>query len=83
MSVQFRNFDSTDSYAVLQKLPVPSLNEILTTERVSACTIPAGGGLSFNTPPSLWTTKFPLPSPILPKSSSSSKNTGPSWTEKG
>ncbi len=48
MSVQFRNFDSTDSYAVLQKLPVPSLNEILTTERVSACTIPAGGGLSFN-----------------------------------
>ncbi|MFW5711308.1 MAG: glucose-6-phosphate isomerase, partial [Spirochaetota bacterium] len=48
MSLQFRNLDTTDSYAVLQKLPVPGLHEILTTERVSACTIPAGGGLSFN-----------------------------------
>lgn len=48
MSLQFRNLDATDTYAVLQKLPVPSLHELLTTERVSACTIPAGGGLSFN-----------------------------------
>ncbi len=48
MSLQFRNFDTTDSYAVLHKLPVPKLHELLTTERVSACTIPAGGGLSFN-----------------------------------
>jgi glucose-6-phosphate isomerase len=48
MSLQYRNLDTTDTFAVLQKLPVPSLHELLTTERVSACTIPAGGGLSFN-----------------------------------
>lgn len=48
MGLQFRNFDTTDSYTVLQKLPVPTLRDLLTTERVSACTIPAGGGLAFN-----------------------------------
>ncbi|HKK66493.1 MAG TPA: glucose-6-phosphate isomerase, partial [Clostridia bacterium] len=48
MGLKFQNLDATESFAVLNKLPVPSLNEILTTERVSACTIPVGGGLSFN-----------------------------------
>lgn len=48
MGLKFQNLDATESFAVLNKLPVPSLQEILTTERVSACTIPVGGGLSFN-----------------------------------
>jgi glucose-6-phosphate isomerase len=50
MQLQYKNLDDTMAYAHLKNIDARaiSLKELLTAERVAACSIPAGGGLTYN-----------------------------------
>jgi glucose-6-phosphate isomerase len=46
--VKYRNFDKTAAYIKLKGMEKPSLKSLLTPERISDCSINAGGGLTYN-----------------------------------
>ncbi|MEN6425256.1 MAG: glucose-6-phosphate isomerase [Phycisphaerales bacterium] len=50
MDLQYMNLDKTTAYAGLRNIDAQaiSLKKLLTAERIAACSIPAGGGLTYN-----------------------------------
>jgi glucose-6-phosphate isomerase len=46
--VEYKRLDETKAFPKLASLPIPRVDRLLTAERVAACNIPAGGGLTFN-----------------------------------
>jgi len=50
MDLQYKNLDATKAYAVLKSLGAKtiSLKELLVPERIAACSIAAGAGLTYN-----------------------------------
>jgi glucose-6-phosphate isomerase len=50
MPLEYKNLDATKAYAGLKNIDAGaiSLKRILTPERIAACSIPAGGGLTYN-----------------------------------
>src|SRR5512146_2846335 len=50
MPLEYKNLDQTNAYASLKKIDAKaiSLKRLLTLERIGACSIPAGGGLTYN-----------------------------------
>ena len=50
MELSHMNLDKTTAYASLRNIDAPaiSLKRLLTAERIGACSIPAGGGLTYN-----------------------------------
>jgi glucose-6-phosphate isomerase len=45
---QYKRLDETKAFPKLSALPIPRINALLTSERIAACDIPAGGGLTYN-----------------------------------
>lgn len=49
MGIQYKNLDSLESFAKLKKLPHPGhLGTLMSEERLRTCSIPAGGGMTYN-----------------------------------
>jgi len=50
MALQYANLDKTAAYGALRNIDTRaiSLKDLLTAERIAACSIPAGGGLTYN-----------------------------------
>jgi glucose-6-phosphate isomerase len=46
--IEFKRLDETKAFPRLAALPIPRVNTLLTAERIAACDIPAGGGLTYN-----------------------------------
>jgi glucose-6-phosphate isomerase len=46
--VEYKRLDETKAFPKLAALPIPRVGDILQAERIAACDIPAGGGLTFN-----------------------------------
>ncbi len=46
--IEYKRLDETKAFPKLAALPVPKLGELLTAERIAACDIPSGGGLTYN-----------------------------------
>jgi glucose-6-phosphate isomerase len=57
--IDFKRLDETKAFPELVALPIPRIDEILTTERIAACDLPLGGGLTFN-----WAAS-PVDGPVL------------------
>ncbi len=47
-NLKFNNLNKTEAFNKLNKLTKPSLKDLLTTERISSCSINAGAGLTYN-----------------------------------
>ncbi|MCX7787786.1 MAG: glucose-6-phosphate isomerase [Spirochaetes bacterium] len=49
MNVSYKNLTATRAFATLKQLePTPHLSTLLTPERIRSCSIPMGGGLTYN-----------------------------------
>jgi glucose-6-phosphate isomerase len=48
MMPAYMDLDKTKAYRELQSLPQPRLEALLSSSRIAACDIPAGGGLTYN-----------------------------------
>ena len=46
--VEFKRLDETKAFQKLATLPVPRVGEMLTAQRIAACDVPLGGGLTYN-----------------------------------
>ena len=46
--IEYKRLDETMAFPKLAALPIPRVGEILTAERIAACDVPAGGGLTYN-----------------------------------
>src|SRR5208337_614579 len=57
--IDFNRLDETKAFPELVALPIPRIDEILTPERIAACDIPLGGGLTLN-----WAAS-PVDGPVL------------------
>jgi glucose-6-phosphate isomerase len=46
--IEYKRLDETKAFPKLAALPIPRVDRILTAERIAACDIPSGGGLTYN-----------------------------------
>jgi glucose-6-phosphate isomerase len=46
--IEYKRLDETKAFPKLAALPIPRVGALLTAERIAACDIPLGGGLTYN-----------------------------------
>jgi glucose-6-phosphate isomerase len=46
--IQYKKLDQTAAFPKLAAIPAPRLDRLLTAERIAACDVPAGAGLTYN-----------------------------------